>query len=115
MVVFICGIYLMFMLIVYMFFFFGFIAFTDVKDFDSALLNDFLLIVFIIISYQVTVAETDSEVLHDKVDITVESIMVSLNSIISMVEDQIMLAETLVGQMERRMNNTEVCEGLRRR
>jgi len=110
MVLFNCGIYLTVMLIVYMFVFFGFIAFTDVKDFDSALLNDFLLIVIIIISYQVTVAETDSEVLHDKIDITVENIMVSLNSIISMVEDQIMLAETLVGRMERRVINTEAGE-----
>ena len=107
MVVFICGIYLMFMLIVYMFVFFGFIAFTDVKDFDSALLNDFLLIVIIMISYQVTVAETDSEVLRDKIDITVENIMATLNSIISMVEDQIMLAETLLGQIERQVINTE--------
>lgn len=102
-----CCLYVSVMLLVYLFAFFGFIAFTDPKDLDSQLLNDFILCIIVVISYQTTVAEADSEVLRDKIDVTTEEIMMTLNSVIAMVEQQIQLAETLVGRMRQQMDGKE--------
>jgi len=96
--------YLVAMGCVYFFLFTAFEAFTDSNDLIASLINDFILLIVVVLSYMVVVEEDISESFH-KVDMMQEQIMESQRNVLDMMARQIETAQRLFKEMKHEMDD----------
>jgi len=103
-------VYIICMVAIFFFIFTGFQAFTDSTDLNASLINDAILLMTVVGSYIIAVADGDANEMGYRVELVNEKIMESLQKTLDMMVAQIVTAKKAVKAMRRQIGEDTIAE-----